>query len=407
MKEKRSIREFHDVILTNKWAAFPIFLFILFVVFECTFILGAYPQRWIDSLVTLLKNWLWVKMNGGWFCEMIVNGIIGGMGSLLTFLPNFLILYFFIELLDHSGYMARMAYVNDGFMRSIGLNGYSFIPMVMGFGCNVPAVMACSTIPNKKNRIITTLVLPFMSCSGRLPVYMIIIGAFFAQKGGLVLLGIYVLGIIVSIITAKIISLFITDDTEHHRPELPPLVIPHIGMALKHTWEKCLEYLRNVATTILVSSVVIWALGYFPNQNKYEDYRQKQEHSFLGMIGNAVEPALRPMGFDWKMNVGILSGICAKELTVSTMGVLYSNEEVSADSEENSTSLQAALAQTTTPATGIAFMVFVLLYFPCIATFVTIRKASGWKWAIITAIYSVIIAWVLSFAAFSLFNAIL
>lgn len=288
--------------------------------------------------------------------------------------------------------------------------------MIMGFGCNVPAIMATRTIESRKSRLITTLIIPFMSCAGRMPVYILIAGAFFPKHAGLVLLGMYALGILVAIVTAKIFSHFFKEDDLPFVMELPPYRVPTAKSIFRHTWEKGKQYLQKMSGIILICSMVIWFLGYFPNHDKYDTAQQQQEHSFIGYVGKAMEPALKPLGFDWKMGVGIVAGVGAKELVVSTLGVMYADDEplqeaaaVSSGSADEAnhnseeTRLQRALLKAVTPAGALAYMVFILLYFPCIATFVAIRnEAGGWKWAILTAVYTIILAWIMAFATFQL-----
>jgi ferrous iron transport protein B len=275
--------------------------------------------------------------------------------------------------------------------------------MIMGFGCNVPAIMATRTIESRKSRLITTLIIPFMSCAGRMPVYILIAGAFFPKYAGLVLLGMYALGILVAIVAAKIFSHFFKEDDLPFVMELPPYRVPTAKSIFRHTWEKGKQYLQKMSGIILICSMVIWFLGYFPNHDKYDTAQQQQEHSFIGYVGKAMEPALKPLGFDWKMGVGIVAGVGAKELVVSTLGVMYADDEPVAAESVDETRLQRALVKSVTPAGALAYMVFILLYFPCIATFVAIRNESGgWKWAILTAIYTIVLAWIMAFITFQI-----
>lgn len=399
-REHRSLTDKIDAIVTNKWLAFPIFFLLLYIVFFGTFTLGEYPMQWIDWLVARFSDFISSIMPDGMVKDLVTDGIIGGVGSVLVFLPNIVLLYFFISLLEDSGYMARAAFIMDRMMHKMGLHGKSFIPMIMGFGCNVPAIMATRTIESRKSRLITTLIVPFMSCSGRLPVYLLIVGAFFPHYGSLVLLGIYVLGIALAIITAKVMSRFFKDDDLPFVMELPPYRVPTSKSILRHTWEKGKQYLHKITGIILISSIIIWFLGYFPNHNKYEDKVTQQENSYLGYIGKAIEPVLEPLGFDWQMGVGILSGVAAKELVVSSMGVMYSIDE-DVESGSGETRLQQALLNSISPAAALAFMVFVLLYFPCIATFGAIMaETGGWKWPIFSAVYTILVAWVMAFAVY-------
>jgi ferrous iron transport protein B len=306
--------------------------------------------------------------------------------------------------------MARAAFITDRLMHKIGLHGKSFIPMIMGFGCYVPAVMATRPIESPKSRLITMLIIPLMSCAGRMPVYILIAGAFFPRHAGLVLLGLYALGILLAILGAKIMSRFFKDDDLPFVMELPPYRVPTTKSVLRHTWEKGKQYLQKMSGVILVFSVAIWFLGYFPNHDAYDSVKEQQEHSYIGYIGKAMEPVLEPLGFDWRMGVGIVAGVGAKELVVSTLGVMYAPEEpvkasvpdtVSTGEDAGETRLQKALQKSITPAAALAYMVFILLYFPCIATFIAIRRESGsWKWAILTAVYTIILAWVAAFITF-------
>ena len=434
-REQKTLSEKIDAVVTDKWLAFPIFLVLLFIVFQGTFTLGAYPVDWIQWCVDKFGEMVRGFMGEWWLRDLIVDGIIGGVGSVLVFLPNILLLYLFISLLEDSGYMARAAFIMDRMMHKMGLHGKSFIPMIMGFGCNVPAIMATRT---RKSRLLTILVIPFMSCSGRLPVYILLTAAFFPHHAGLVLLGLYVLGIALAVISARGLSHFIKDDDLPFVMELPPYRIPTAKAVFRHTWEKCKEYLSKIGGVILVCSIAIWFLSYFPNHDKYSTAEEQQENSFLGYLGKAVEPALAPLGFDWKMDIGILSGIGAKELIVSTLGIMYSEDDaagsatvqaniqeadsestqeadsegtqeaVSADAPENTSHLQKALQKHTTPAGALAYLVFILLYLPCIATFFAIRHEAGsWKWAFLSAGVTLATAWLLSFATFRLFSLIL
>ena len=400
---KKTLTDRIDSIITNKWLAFPIFILILYVMFEATFKLGEYPMMWIEWLVEKFALFISTTMPEGLFKDLIVDGIIGGVGSVLVFLPNILILYMFISLLEDSGYMARAAFIMDKLMHRMGLHGKSFIPMIMGFGCNVPAIMATRMIENRKSRLVTILIIPLMSCAGRLPIYILLAGAFFPSYGSLVMLGIYGLGILLAIFSAKVISRFMKEDDLPFVMELPPYRVPTSKSIFRHTWEKGKQYLQKMGGIILVASLIIWSLGYFPRQQEGQTTAQHQEQSYIGTIGKAIEPALEPLGFDWKMGVGILSGIAAKELVVSTMGVLYNIDQEQLDSGSGETMLQKALQQASTPAAALAFMVFVLLYFPCIATFIAIKQeGGGWKWAIFSAIYTIILAWVAAFAVYQI-----
>ena len=391
-----------DSIVTNRWLAFPIFFLMLYLVFDVTFLAGEYPMRWIEWIVSTFGSFVSTFMADGWLKDLVVDGVIGGVGSVLVFLPNILLLYMFISLLEDSGYMARAAFIMDRLMHKIGLHGKSFIPMIMGFGCNVPAVMATRTIESPKSRLITMLIIPLMSCAGRMPVYILIAGAFFPRHAGLVLLGMYALGIILAILAAKIMSRFFKDDDLPFVMELPPYRIPTAKSVFRHTWEKGKQYLQKMSGIILICSVAIWFLSYFPNHDAYQSSKEQQEHSFIGYVGKAMEPVLEPLGFDWRMGVGIVAGVGAKELVVSTLGVMYA-DAVPDEAGSSDTRLQRALVRSVTPPAALAYMVFILLYFPCIATFVAIKNESGgWKWAMITAVYTIVLAWVAAFVTYRL-----
>ena len=385
-----------DSVVTNKWAAFPIFLLILYVIFQATFSLGEYPMNWIDWLVGKFGDFVANFMRDGWLKDVLVDGVIAGVGSVLVFLPNILILYFFLSIMEDTGYMARAAFIMDKLMHKIGLHGKSFIPMVMGFGCNVPAIMATRAIESRKSRLITIAIIPFMSCAGRLPIFVLLAGAFFPHNSALALLGIYFIGVVLAILSAMILSRFIKEDDLPFVMELPPYRIPTGKAIWRHTWEKGKQYLEKMATTILIGSVVIWCLGYFPRSNRDVEYQQ--EHSYIGQIGKAVSPALDPLGFDWKMDISLLSGVVAKELVVSTLGVMYSGD---APDGEDSTQLQSALTASVALPAAVAFMLFILLYFPCIATFVAIKNETGkWRWAIAVCVYTMVVAWLCAYIGY-------
>ena len=410
-KKRSTLTDKLDSVITNRWLAFPIFILVLYLIFNTTFVLGEYPMRWIEWIVSRFGMSVSVMMADGWLKDLIVDGIIGGVGSVLVFLPNILLLYMFISLLEDSGYMSRAAFIMDRLMHKIGLHGKSFIPMIMGFGCNMPAIMATRTIESRKSRLITMLVIPMMSCAGRMPVYILIAGAFFPHHAGLVLLGMYALGILLAVAAAKVMSRFIKDDDLPFVMELPPYRVPTAKSILIHTWEKGKQYLQKMSGVILVCSMILWFLSYFPNHDAYQSGREQQEHSFIGYVGKAMEPVLKPLGFDWRMGVGIVAGVGAKELVVSTLGVMYADDEPvdnTVSSLEEETRLQRALVKSVTPPAALAYMVFILLYFPCIATFVAIKSESGgWKMPVVTAVYTIILAWVAAFITFHLASMIL
>ena len=403
-RPRRTFTDKIDAIVTNQWAAFPIFVLLLWFIFWATFTIGQYPMDWIDAAVA----WLGDKVGGllpeGWLRDLVVDGAIAGVGSVLVFLPNILILYFFISIMEDSGYMARAAFIVDKLMHRIGLHGKSFIPMVMGFGCNVPAIMATRSIESRKSRLVTIAIIPFMSCAGRLPIFVLFAGAFFPSHPATALLGIYLLGIVLAILSALLIGRFVKDDDLPFVMELPPYRVPTAKAIGRHTWEKGRQYLEKMATTILIFSVALWALGYFP-RHEGATRAYQQEHSYIGTIGKAIEPINEPLGFNWKMDVGLLAGVGAKELVISAMGVTYAQdgEEYEGLGDSDDTALQTALKATVPTAAALAFMVFVLLYFPCIATFVAIKNETGkWQWAILLCLYTIAVAWVFAFAAYRL-----
>ena len=384
--------EFIDSIVTHRIWGFPIFFLFLYIMFLGTFIIGDYPMQGIEWLVAETGNLVQANMAEGPLKDLIIDGIIGGVGGVIVFLPNILILYFFISVMEDSGYMARAAFIMDKIMHKMGLHGKSFIPLIMGFGCNVPAIMASRTIENRKNRLVTMLITPLMSCSARLPIYLVLIGAFFPTHASLMLLLVYAIGIFMAILMARLFSRFLVkgDDTPFVM-ELPPYRLPTSKAIFRHTWEKGAQYLRKMGGIILVASIVIWALGYYPDHNAYSSAAEQQENSYIGQIGKAIEPVIEPLGFDWKLGIGILSGVGAKELVVSTLGVLYAN-----DADSDGTSLGERIP--ITPLVAFGYMVFVLLYFPCIATIAAIKGESGsWKWGLFAAGYTTLLAWIVSF----------
>lgn len=381
-----------DSIVTHRIWGYPIFFLFLYIMFEGTFVLGEYPMMGIEWLVEQLGNIVSTFMPDGPLKDLMIDGIIGGVGGVIVFLPNILILYFFISLLEDSGYMARAAFIMDKIMHRMGLHGKSFIPLIMGFGCNVPAIMASRMIEDKKCRLITMLVNPLMSCSARLPIYLVLIGAFFPNTGSLILLCIYAMGILLAVLMARLFSRFLVKgDDIPFVMELPPYRIPTTKAIFRHTWEKGAQYLKKMGGIIMIASIIIWFLGYYPNHESYETVAQQQEHSYIGQIGKAIEPVIEPLGFDWKLGVGLLSGVGAKELVVSTLGVLYTNEE---DIESVNLSDRIPI----TPMVALGYMLFVLIYFPCVATLVAIKQESGsWKWALFAAFYTTALAWIVAF----------
>ena len=391
-QEKEQTTRVIDNIVTHRIWGYPIFFLFLYIMFEGTFVLGEYPMMGIEWLVEQIGNLISHTMPEGPLKDLLVDGIVGGVGGVIVFLPNILILYFFISFLEDSGYMARAAFIMDKIMHRMGLHGKSFIPLIMGFGCNVPAIMASRMIEDRKCRLITMLINPLMSCSARLPIYLVLIGAFFPNHASLVLLTIYATGIFLAVLMARLFSRFLVkgDDTPFVM-ELPPYRVPTSKAIFRHTWEKGVQYLKKMGGVIMIASVIIWFLGYYPRNEQVVSVAQQQEQSYIGQIGKAIEPAIEPLGFDWKLGIGLISGVGAKELVVSTLGVLYTNE---GDIESVNLSDRIPIS----PTTALAYMLFVLIYFPCIATLVAIKQESGsWRWAFFAAFYTTALAWVIAF----------
>lgn len=395
-----------DRIFAGKWVAYPLFVALMWFIFWATFTIGQYPMDWIDAGVAWLTDYCSNRMPEGTLRALVCDGILAGVGSVIIFLPNILILYFFISILEDSGYLARAAMLADPLLNRLGLHGKSFIPMLMGFGCNVPAVMATRTIENHKSRMITMLVTPLMSCSARIPVYVIFAQAFFPHNATAVMLSLYLLGTCMALLAAWVFGkLFMRDVESHFVMELPPYRLPNSRGVFRHTWEKGHQYLHKMGGIILVASIVIWALGHFPDGGDGLTEAEQQEQSYMGQIGHAIEPVISPLGYDWRMGVGIMAGVGAKELMVSTLGVLYNCPEEDGEAEvsdgESSSRLSQVLAQNVTPEAALGYMVFALLYFPCIATIAAVKGESGsWKWAIFTAIYTTVLAYVMAFAVY-------
>ncbi len=423
-----------DLFVTHKVLGFPIFILFMWIMFEATFRLGEYPMGWIEDLVGLIGNFVRSHMSEGPLKDLLVDGIIGGVGGVIVFLPNILILYLFISFMEDSGYMARAAFIMDKIMHKMGLHGKSFIPLVMGFGCNVPAIMASRTIESRNSRMITMLINPLMSCSARLPVYVLLTGAFFPNNASFVLLALYVTGIILAVIMARLFKRFLFNEEDvPFVMELPPYRMPTAKAIMIHMWEKAKQYLHKMGGVILVASIIIWFLGYFPRNTEIGDVFDKQiaevenaeldsaektdtiaelerlknmEHqksSYIGMIGQTIQPVLNPLGFDWKMSVSLLTGMAAKEVVVSTLSVLYTGEEEDSQalSERLKQDLDAEGNPVFTPLIALSLMLFVLIYFPCIATISAIVNESGsWKWGIFVVIYTCVLAWVVSFIVY-------
>ena len=392
-----------DSIITNRYIGFPLFFLFLYIMFEVTFTLGQYPMDWLDAGVGALGDWIKSTLPDGPLKAMLADGVIGGVGSVIVFLPQILILYAFISFMEDSGYMARAAFIMDKLMHKMGLHGKSFIPLIMGFGCNVPAVMATRTIESRRSRLITILVLPLMSCSARMPIYIMIIGTFFAAKyQSLIMISLYAAGILLAVLMSRIFSRWLVkgDDTPFVM-ELPPYRFPTAKAMARHTWEKGRQYLKKMGGIILVASIIVWALGYFPHNDSLSPQAQ-QEQSYIGHIGKAIEPVFRPQGFDWKLDVSLIAGVGAKEIVASTMGVLYADDETVADETADNTKKYELLRQKMTadgitPLIAFAYLLFVLIYFPCIATIAAVKGETGsWRWAAFAAIYTTALAWVVS-----------
>lgn len=419
-----------DAILTNRILAFPIFFVFIWLMFQVTFSIGAYPVEWLETGMEVLGGFCSKYIPEGILRDVVVDGVIGGVGSVIVFLPNIVILFLFISFMEDTGYMARAAFIMDKIMHRIGLHGRSFIPLIMGFGCNVPAILATRTLNSKKDRIITMMMIPFMSCSARLPVYVLLVSAFFVRNQGLVLISLYVVGAVVGVITALIAGKIVGKNTEApFVMELPPYRIPTLRNTFIHTWDKSVQYLKKMGGFILVASVVIWALNYFPTNPQYsknydaieteiinasnisveqkdslisnvkmEKQAEKQENSYIGYIGKAIEPIFAPLGFDWKVCVSIFTGFFAKEVVVSTLGVLYGTEAT----DEDSAGLQVALSKSATfnPLVAYTLMLFVLLYIPCVATILAIKKEAGRGIATVVIIYNTAVAYIISLVVY-------
>ncbi|MBS2213750.1 ferrous iron transport protein B [Carboxylicivirga mesophila] len=436
-----------DALITHRLFGFPIFIFFMWLMFQSTFKLGEYPMTWIETGVAFLSDFVSSVMPDGSLKHLLVDGVIGGVGGVIVFLPNILILFFFISFMEDTGYMARAAFIMDKLMHKMGLHGKSFIPLVMGFGCNVPAVMATRTIENRNNRLLTMLINPFMSCSARLPVYILIIGAIFPENAGTMLFIIYGVGILLAVLIARLFKRFIfKHDEVPFVMELPPYRIPTLKNTIRHMWHKGAEYLKKMGGIILVASIIIWFLSYYPQNVDYsEDFDTKieqlnteyasliakssdelaqqyeeelttktdsielikkgehQSNTYIGRLGKSIEPVIQPLGFDWKMGVSLITGIAAKEIVISTMAVIYHSDEDTEDSKQLITQIREETHPDGRPVfnkvTAFGFMVFILIYFPCVAVVAAIRKESGsWKWALFTIFYTTGLAWVLAFA---------
>ena len=414
-EEKQTDKTFIiDSIVTSKLLGFPIFIVIMWLMFWATFNLGAYPMEWIQALVDFVGDLIRHNMPSGPLKDLIVDGIIGGVGGVIVFLPNIMLLYFFISFMEDSGYMARAAFIMDKLMHKIGLHGKSFIPLIMGFGCNVPAIIATRSIESKSSRLITILINPFMSCGARLPVYIMFVTAFFPNNSALVLLSLYLLGIVVAMLTARLLRNFwFKKDETPFVMELPPYRMPTMKSSLLHMWDKGKQYLRKMGGVILLASIIVWTLNYFPrdlnvssDEMTPQQIVEQQENSYLGQVGKFITPVVEPLGMNWKMSIALISGTSAKEIILSTLAVLYPDEGTS---EESSLSqrLQKIGAESDStefsPLIALSFMVFVLLCFPCIASIVAIVKETGsWKYGLFSVVYNTSVAWLMAFLVYNL-----
>ena len=422
-----------DTFVTHKLWGFPIFFALMWLMFWCTFSLGVYPQEWIDALVGWIGRAVDTLLPAGALRDLLADGVIGGVGSVIVFLPQIMILYLFISFMEDSGYLARAAFIMDRVMHRIGLHGKSFIPLIMGFGCNVPAIMACRTIESRSSRLITILITPFMSCSARLPIYILVAGTFFPANAGLVMMGLYLLGIVAAVVTARLMRrfLFPVDETPFVM-ELPPYRLPTWKTTLSHMWDKCAQYLKKMGGMILIASLIVWFLSYYPRP-KHDAPAEvpHYENSYLGEIGKFCEPVFSPLGLNWKSGVALLSGVAAKEIVVSTLGVLYTDVDVqaapaedgngsagpdaaaaqAADTSVAASKADGADAEETLPArlkasgdfdtaSALSLLVFILLYFPCIATIAAIGAEAGWKWAVGAVVYNTALAWCMAWLTY-------
>lgn len=446
-KKREEFKNF-DFLLTHKIWGFPIFIFFMWFMFQATFTIGSYPMDWIDAGVGYIGGFISNILPEGALHDLIIDGIIGGVGGVIIFLPNILILFFFISLMEDTGYMARVSFIMDRLMHKIGLHGKSFIPLLMGFGCNVPSIMATRTLENRKDRIMTMLIAPFMSCSARLPVYVLIISAFFPKNQGLILFSIYAIGVLIAILVALILkkTIFAKQDVPFVM-ELPPYRIPTLKNTTIHMWHKGSQYLQKMGTFILLASILIWALSYYPREVHYStNYdaqinnitanatlqdsvkesqiagielikaSEHQEQSYIGRIGRFIEPTIQPLGFDWKIGISIITGLAAKEIVVGSMGILY---HADLEADETSSSLIEKLQQQThtsgelkgqkvfTPLVAFGFMLFILIYFPCVAVIAAIKKESNWKWAVFSMFYTTAIAWIVAFLTYQIGSLII
>lgn len=399
-RDKRQLTTAIDMLLTHQWLGFPFLILFMWIMFQATFSLGNYPMEWIEAGVEHLGIWVAGMLPEGPLNDLLVDGVIAGVGGVIVFLPNILILFFFISLMEDTGYMARAAFIMDRLMHKIGLHGKSFIPLLIGFGCNVPAIMATRTLESRRDRIMTMLIVPFMSCSARLPVYILMVSAFFPVYQGLVLLSIYLIGILIAIGTSFLLKKTIfAKSSDPFVMELPPYRMPTFRNTTIHMWGKAGQYLRKMGTIILFASILIWALGYFPLDRRGQEAGATDhlENSYIGQVGKFVEPVIAPLGFDWKMGVSIVTGLAAKEIVVSSMGILYHADDEGQNLVYNlQQQVNSKGEQVFTPLVAYGFMLFILIYFPCMAVIAAIKKEAGWKWAFFTVFYTTLVAWIVS-----------
>ena len=414
VRKGKPVSERIDFWLTHKILGFPFFLAFLWIMFQSTFVLGAYPKHWIDLGVSGLGSLTRSLMPSGPLKDLLVDGIINGVGSVIVFLPNILILFFFISFMEDTGYMARAAFIMDKLMHKIGLHGQSFIPLIMGFGCNVPAIMVTRTLKDRNDRLLTMLINPLMSCSARLPVYILVTGAIFPRYAGSVIFGLYLTGIILSIIISILFkkTLFKSKEAPFVM-ELPPYRMPTIKVLIRHMWEKGEHYLRKMGGVILIAVILIWALEYFPRVKAGVGQDEQLKNSYIGKFGQSIEPVIYPLGFDWRMGVSLITGTAAKEVVVSTMGVLYGiNQNHEHDKKVNLPSIlqnekykegSRTGQKIFSPLAGISFLLFILIYMPCVAVVAAVKKESGsWKWALFLITYTTVLAWLLSFSVYQI-----
>lgn len=405
-EQKRNSTGIIDRLVTNRYVGYPLFFIIMFITFWLTFTVGAYPMEWIQAGVDWLSSVTQTYLPDGPVKDLVADGIIGGVGGVIVFLPNILILYFCISFMEDSGYMARAAFIMDKVMHRIGLHGKSFIPLIMGFGCNVPAIMGSRAIESRSSRLITIMINPFMSCSARIPIFVLLAGVFFPEHATLVFFGMYLTGILVAVITARLLRrLWFKKDETPFVMELPPYRMPSMKISLRHTWSKGEQYIKKMGGIILVASIIVWALNYFPLKDKSLPADQRQD-SYLEMAGKAITPVMEPCGFNWEATVSAMAGVPAKEIVVSTLGVLYTGDEAVSDASLGQRLKQApapGMSPGFTTASALAFMIFILLYCPCIATLTAIYRETGsWGYPAFSVIYNTLVAWVLAFATYQI-----